>query len=486
MSKVELEKAGTVLGPAVSQAAGTCGAIVLTGGTDAGVMRMVGAARRDNPRAMPLLVGVAPRGKVDPEGKTLLERNHTHTLLADSAEWGGETPLLFDVAAALSGTAPAVVVLANGEEHSRAEALEAVRRGWPLVVVQGLGGVADDIVTAKGLEKKALKRSPLRRLATYDRLAVRKDAIALTECLTWELTDEPALIQAWRIYTAYDEQAKRLQTTYRWYEAAIILVGILATFLAVAHGFANSWAQDRLHWVLVALPTIIGVAIAWAGRRAFGKRWVLLRAAAEAVKGETYRYRTRARPYVTDERPGAVLADRLAAISRQLDGTEAVSAALQRPERVGPPGKVVSDSLRTLDPVAYAHHRVSDQIDYYRLRAGEKAKTRDRLVLATLGAGGLGTVLAAAGVEPGVAVTTALSTGAGSFVSSLQYERDVGVYNQSAAELEAVYLEWSERRDDDDAAGRLVDRAETILTEEVGDWARRMARAMDEETRRPR
>ena len=38
-----------------------------------------------------------------------------------------------------------VAVLAGGGRVSTAEALESVRRGWPVFVIQGTGGVADEI-----------------------------------------------------------------------------------------------------------------------------------------------------------------------------------------------------------------------------------------------------------------------------------------------------------------------------------------------------
>src|SRR4051794_33774665 len=40
----------------------------------------------------------------------------------------------------------------------------------------------------------------------------------------------------------------------------------------------------HLHWIVVSAPILISVLIALANRRAAGKRWVLLRGAAESVK----------------------------------------------------------------------------------------------------------------------------------------------------------------------------------------------------------
>ncbi len=493
MTDDQLDRAGEVLGPAVARAAGARGATVVDGGTDAGVMRVIGEARSEDRRAMPVLVGVSPRGKVREPGepadkRTELQRNHSHFVFADSARWGGETPLLFDVAAGLSAHLPAVVVLANGETHSRGEALEAVRRGWPLVLVEGLGGLADEVVAISRLSKRARGDADpvLCRLAEYDRLAICDGEDVLADCLAWELSDQPVLMSAWGMFAAYDKRADGLQKAFIRLQRVIILIGIVVTGLALLHGATSGAGERAVHWATVILPSVIALAVAWLGRRAIGKRWVLLRAAAEAVKVETYRYRTQARPYEPGTDRGSTLAGRLAVINGKLSDSEAVTGPLARPTAVGPPEDLEPGSLADLEAESYVQSRVVDQIDYYRRRAGEKSRRRDAFLLTTLAMGGAGTVLAASDVELAVAFTTAVAAGAASYVASLQHERDVVVFNQSASELDAVQVEWlaaGASRNERTAVDRLVDRTEEILTDEVGEWARRMARAMDDQTR---
>ena len=57
-----LERASAVLGAAVAKAAQVTGAVVVDGGTSAGVMRLTGQARARWPSSLPELVGVAPAG----------------------------------------------------------------------------------------------------------------------------------------------------------------------------------------------------------------------------------------------------------------------------------------------------------------------------------------------------------------------------------------------------------------------------------------
>ena len=78
-------------------------ATVVDGGTDAGVMRMVGRARAGAGCSFPL-VGVAAIGTVElPDGPhredaAALEPNHTHVVLVPGDSWGDETPWLSAVA----------------------------------------------------------------------------------------------------------------------------------------------------------------------------------------------------------------------------------------------------------------------------------------------------------------------------------------------------------------------------------------------------
>lgn len=111
-----------------------------------------------------MLVGVAPAELVSYPGgpageRVLLENNHSHFILADSSVWGGETRLLMAVAQTLAGGGRVVMVLAGGGPVATSEVLEAGRRGWPVFVVAGTGGLADDL-----LKLRTTYRVPRRRL----------------------------------------------------------------------------------------------------------------------------------------------------------------------------------------------------------------------------------------------------------------------------------------------------------------------------------
>ncbi|MDZ8108962.1 MAG: hypothetical protein RM338_25520 [Nostoc sp. DedQUE12a] len=132
----------------------TLGAYVVDGGTDAGVMRLIGAARTQI-GAKFALVGVAPAGKVALPNElatdsdlTRLEPNHTHFLLIPGSNWGDESPWISDVATVLAGGAPSVTVLLNGGEITFKDALYSVNAGRLVVVIAGSGRTADILAGA--------------------------------------------------------------------------------------------------------------------------------------------------------------------------------------------------------------------------------------------------------------------------------------------------------------------------------------------------
>lgn len=133
----------------VVPAIATFGATVVTGGTDAGVMRSVGAASLAAQTAIEL-IGVAPYAKVlapGSAGRIPLARGHRAFVLTPGADWGDESPLLHALARRLGGPRPPVL-LVNGGEIATAEVKRARADGSHLVVVAGSGRAADELAAA--------------------------------------------------------------------------------------------------------------------------------------------------------------------------------------------------------------------------------------------------------------------------------------------------------------------------------------------------
>jgi len=491
----ELVAARSLLGPAVREAASRTGAAIVDGGTDVGVMGLIGDERARDPDAMPVLLGVAPAGKVDSGGaddnaQLPLEPNHTHFVLADSDEWGGETPLLTALADEVSGGAPVVMVLAGGGDGALGEVREALARGWPLFALDGTGGLADEVAAV--CDGRRGNESLATELARGDVRAIRSAGPqVLARRLAWELQDEPALKDAWVMFATYDRLAVRLRDTFERFQAAILVLGIVATTIALAHdATTGGWLRGTLHWGAVAAPIFVSVLIALANRRAAGKRWVLLRAAAEAVKSEIYRYRTGTGVYARDVLDNAEsiigapqrLVERLATIEEGLIHTPASGGPLTPytgplpPEMFG--AEAGDDGLSALSPARYVEMRIADQLAYYAAKVRGLDRRRGWLQLVTLAAGGVGALLAAAGAEIWIGVTTAVAGAALAHLGYLQADNSIVACNQAAVQLGALQREFRAGDGTTPPFETLVTRGETVLMTEVGGWVAQMTDAL--------
>jgi hypothetical protein len=117
-------------------------AVVVDGGTDAGVMRVLGRVRHERGQPFALL-GVAARGTVT--GATRLEPHHTGVLLVPGDAWGDETPWLSRAAAVVAAGSPSVTLLLNGGDVALGDVEQSVADGRPVLVVAGTGRTADAI-----------------------------------------------------------------------------------------------------------------------------------------------------------------------------------------------------------------------------------------------------------------------------------------------------------------------------------------------------
>ncbi|MFI5062732.1 MAG: DUF4231 domain-containing protein [Streptosporangiales bacterium] len=508
-----LDRAEEMLGTAVPAATGLAGAAVVDGGTSAGVMAVIGAARARRPEAMPVLLGVAPEDLVSYPGRSRddgvpLDPQHTHFVLADSGEWGGETALLISVAAGLAGPGPVVVLLAGGGPVAKSDVLAAVRRGWPVFAVAGTGGLADDILARRDAARAGSRRPVPRRgqprgsagpaddpdlreiLGQGDIREVTGAPGALARDLAWALQPEPVLKEAWREFATYDHLAKKLRATFTRAQASILALGVAATLVALVY---NEWRQPVLHWLAVALPILVSVLIALASRHAVGQRWVMLRAAAEAIKAEIFRYRTRTPPYASadQEERQLALSEQVDAIQAQLIQTEVSSGRLTPYDGPLPPvmygACADDDGLSPLGGERYLHIRLRDQLGWYHGKVARLGRQRSWLQAAAIGSGGAGALLAAAGFEIWVGLTGGVGAAVLAYLGSLQVENTIVTYNQAATKLAGLERGWTARRPadrTDRVVTDLVTRAEELMTAELAGWVRQMNDAMQETLKR--
>ncbi len=149
----------------IARIAADAGAIIIDGGTQAGVMAIMGRVIAERGHKSPLL-GVAPAGKViypggpaqnPTENSAPLDPNHSYFVLVESREWGGETDTFYELAESLAKDMHVVTILVNGGPVARGELLASVRRGWPIIVMAGTGRLADEIAGLRSHKPKQIK-----------------------------------------------------------------------------------------------------------------------------------------------------------------------------------------------------------------------------------------------------------------------------------------------------------------------------------------
>ena len=517
-------RAIAVIGPGVTSAAHTTGATIVDGGTAAGVMSIVGDAVANRVGPRPVLLGVAPKNLVSspgrPNGERVpLEPNHSHFVLTPGSTWGAETESLFELVDALAEGSRVVAVLVGGGSITKAETLGAVRRSWSVLVAEQTGGFADLVAARRravrssspGWARRLLPGRPrgkghetlpedseLEEIARSDatRLLTGEDAADFARELAWELQDERVLKGAWRTFASYDALANHARATFSRFQAAILLVGIGGTFLALLDnsvGFGG-WFAEAVHWAVVATPILVSLLIAAAVRIGFGKRWVLLRGASEAVKSEIFRYRTRTGVYgdTALARKGTAreeaLATRLNALDERLMHTDASSAPLTPYAGPLPPkmygASARDDGLSWLEPDGYLLLRVGDQLNYFHPKVVQLSRRLRVFQLLALAVGAVGALLAAAGLETWIGLTTAIAAAAVAYLGSLQVEPTLVAYNQAAGRLENLQRLWGAQSPKSRDFDRLVSEAEGVLATELSGWVQQMNQAIEEAARK--
>jgi len=277
------------------------GAVVVTGGTDAGVFHLFGLALSSAPRRPRVVLGVAPDDLVADatsppgEGRAPVDPELTALVRVPGREWGDETGTLSRLVDQIAGSKPAVVLLAGGGEVTRAETVEHLSRGRALVVLSGSGRFADEVAAGRAdiadpdlrallssgrvrivpvddatgelsrvleaLLQRPRRRSLRRRipvLSVFPRLRFRpaspphpltRSAVSRYPSLQPRLTEADKVI--YPAYASCDEDAQAEQNRYRW----LVVLSILGGLLTTTFGAVQAWLQS------VAWPGIVVVTL---------------------------------------------------------------------------------------------------------------------------------------------------------------------------------------------------------------------------------
>src|SRR5271170_464361 len=450
------------------------GAVIIDGGTDAGVMGLIGRTAGAMAEPTPL-IGVAPEALIQtPDispveadgGRVALAPNHTHFVLTQGEAWGAETPVMFDLGQAIAGKLPVIVVMIGGGQVALSEILHAVRRHWRVLIIEGSKGTADELL-AQWTAKVARDDNPLiaEILADGDLHAfpIGDPPEALARRIGRELGGDSTLRQAWLRFGALDLAADGQQKFFRRMQGLILALSVGVTASVVLHQAVpdrcpilisgQEFGCGRgLHYLVIVAPIVLSVLIGWTNRFHHGKRWVLTRQAAEAIKREIFQFRTGAAPYRDEASREKDLSKAIEDVTRRLARSEANTTAL--PIYSGPiPPQYASgdgdDGMSLLVPDRYIAVRLDDQLKFFRKKAVKLDILLERLQWGILGVGGLGTLLAAIGFDLWVTLTTAIAAALGTYLSYRGVDSTLTNYNQTAIDLENIKGWWTALRPDE-------------------------------------
>ena len=497
----------------IARAAANASAAIIDGGTQSGVMEMMGQGVADR-GFQASLIGIAPAGFVTYPGSetnadTHLDPNHSHFVLVDGNAWGSELPTIFNMVKALMSKVPGVVILASGGANARNELIHAVRQNLKVIVVEGSGGLADEVAAACK-QKPALPEDPMLAEIIADgriELHLLTNSVKGAERLIIrELGGDDVLMQAWEHFADYDLNANLQQRRFDRLQKSIIIIGLLGTALAlirqITHpgsapppnigpvNYADLWWY--VYYVLILVPITLTILISAANKFKQGSKWLLLRASAETIKREIYQYRARAAFYKEDGKlpsPEQRLSQKVEDVTRRAMQTEVNTSALKPYDKdQGFPPQYAAlqgdDGFSVLTPDRYVEVRLDDQLNYFKkttLRLERQLKLFQWLILII---GGVGTFLAAINQQVWIALTTAMAAAITTYLGYRQTESSLMKYNQAKTDLDNVKAWWTalsaEEQATQDNVDLLVDHTEQVLKSELDGWVQQMQNALAE------
>lgn len=474
-------------------------ALIIDDGMTDGLASLMGQAAQQLDQS-PSMLGILSFGATAPDA------NHK-VLMRLPAEWTDTSKYSFLLAAELAKSKtdeqmPVVAILVGGVDADKATTLRCARHGWPLLVMQGAGGLGDDILLAMAPPAAGAQPSPvtdpdLREIldtASISPLPIAGNTDDLKRILLGPIQQSGDVLEnAWSRYDDLDLAAIDKQKRFRITQLSILSLTVVATLLAIV--ITMSWIPKSanflwmpnfdmhrpLHVLMIILPILISILAAFNARFREGNKWILLRAAAESIKREIFRYRTRSGSYSEEK------CSQVSAPSRLASNMKDITANLAQSEvnRSSIPQQNIKDGkrLKFLNPDGYLHERLDDQIGYFVGKTGDLNWQLKILQICILVVGGLGTFLAAIHFEVWVALTAALATACTNKLEIDQVENSLVQYNTALTNLRNIKSWWKglspwekTRRKNIDL---LVDQTETALEHETAGWVQQMQSTLD-------
>jgi hypothetical protein len=339
-----------------------------------------------------------------------------------------------------------------------------------------------------------------------------------------------------RTFTIYDRSATNAQKRFIFLRLLILRLSVIVTLLAVLQsefknyhdGFdltsalrqyfpyfpnVRKFMSDFLGFLVILAP--ISVSILLAGTVKFGRgvNWILLRASAEVIKQEIYRYRTQVGNYSNPKMRDLNFAQEIQAINERLMKTQVNQAGLawnepnvnkcqswlkkridkfwskflprqsqKKQENQSAVSDAKPDPYSSLTAQQYINERLIEQLKWYRKKTLDLDKKWQLWQWWIYLLGGVGTFLAAMKFDVWIAVTNAIAASILSFLEFRRLDSTLIGYNQTATNLENILWWWyaltDEARTEPKNIEKLVESSERVIRSETTGWVQEMKDAM--------
>ena len=162
MDKAPMRKAVGI----VARLAHEIQAVVLDGGTQAGIMIEMGKQRKRNGYTFPLIGVVFDSLLMKENPASILDPNHTHFILIPGNDWGAESSWISKIATKVAGIMKSITVLINGGNISRTDVEYSLLENRPAFVLRGTGRLADEITITGNVFPIDIAQKPEKILET--------------------------------------------------------------------------------------------------------------------------------------------------------------------------------------------------------------------------------------------------------------------------------------------------------------------------------
>lgn len=328
---------------------------------------------------------------------------------------------------------------------------------------------------------------------------------------TPSVTRTPTLIDAWKRFATYDQNAVLAQRNFLRQRKWIVLLGVASTTLAVVYSVVDrevaaggpvwfpTWlsregVKEVFHLLVGVTPIILTVMIAVSVKFNLGISWVMLRSSAEALRKEIYCYRTQVGEYsprqtTAIETREVKLARRLKLVSKRLMETAVNQTGLKpyKDDMPLPPKYGTApddDGFSDLTAEQYLHWRLEDQFDYYQKKALKLDRELKYSYWQIYILGGFGALLALLRLDVWIAVSSAVAAALTTFLEFRRVESNIVSCNLAAADLYDIRVWWNALPDiakqDQASIETLVSSTESVMQTENSGWLQEMRDALAE------